>query len=133
MALALGALDAEIDGVQALIRQKERWETRVETRRDERAGAKFGLAGETAAAYRTDQQARGRPAPAVRRSAGSSLLLRRWRRSRSTRCRGWWAPRPSAHSSSDCCRRAPYRMAQGTGRRDSVAPRQARAELVGAA
>ena len=46
------ALDAEIDKVQAQIVQKERWETRVVRRRDERAGQ--SAHGADGAAYLTD-------------------------------------------------------------------------------
>ena len=54
-AAALRTLDAQIESVQAKIRAKERWETRVLTRRDERAGkAATDGAGGQALVYKTD-------------------------------------------------------------------------------
>ena len=53
-AAALQALDAEVEAVEAQIRAKERWETRVVRRKDARAGLAFSEAGAAPTAYLTD-------------------------------------------------------------------------------
>lgn len=53
-AAALQALDAEVEAVEAQIREKERWETRVVRRTDSRAGLAFAQVGAAPTAYLTD-------------------------------------------------------------------------------
>eukprot|EP00966_Prymnesium_polylepis_P020235 466423-Prymnesium_polylepis.1 len=54
-AAALRTIDSQIDAVQREIARKERWETRVVRRRDERAGLAAGMAG-LDGAYKTDME-----------------------------------------------------------------------------